>query len=156
MAQVAWGARFKINRDDKHIAERIRAFEVPGRRPAQPQIPGPEYRAVISGKAAAPPRYPTLAAPYFWSQRERETALPAPVVGYSGHRQGMRQVLSQSTFLPINKDAGLVRDPWASTASVSFTGHRDEIQRLARSRSAVVLERLSTVKHMRQSDGMET
>ncbi|KAG8466004.1 hypothetical protein KFE25_005574 [Diacronema lutheri] len=148
MASVAWGALFKINRDDAHIAERIKAFDRPQRRGPQPQIPGPIYAQVVHGRAPAPAEYPTLAKPYPWvsTAAEDRQRLADPIVGYIGHRPRKREAFSQSTFLPINQNASIVTNPWRSTASVNFTGHKEEVTRLAHGRSQSQSARWDTMR----------
>lgn len=142
---------FRINRDNQHIAERIAAFDRPARRAPQPPIPGPVYNAVVTGKMDPPPDHPTLSQPYPWVKPSRRETRNEPIVGYIGHRPRMREAFSQSTFLPVNERASKLTTPWDSTYSANFTGHRDEVTRLATSRSAELNERWETMRTLNET-----
>jgi hypothetical protein len=149
MAQTAWAHVFKT---DVQMNERIRGFDRPARRAAQVPIPGPIYdKVVVRGQQAALAEYPTLSKPYPWVKTVDRKPTDAPIVGYIGHRQQMRQVFSQSTFLPVNPRAAVVTDPWQTSYGTNFPGHRDEVARLAKSRSQGVLDRYETMRTLSAS-----
>jgi hypothetical protein len=115
-------------------------------------IPGPIYdKVVVRGQQAALAEYPTLSKPYPWVKTVDRKPTDAPIVGYIGHRQQMRQVFSQSTFLPVNPRAAVVTDPWQTSYGTNFPGHRDEVARLAKSRSQGVLDRYETMRTLSAS-----
>lgn len=151
MAATAWSASFKINKDDSQIAERIRAFDRPQRRGPQPPIPGPVYERVVAGQAPAPAEFQTLARPYPWDTAAADRWTVEPIVGYKGHRQRQREVFSQSTSMALNPTASTSTDPWQSTAAANFTGHKGEVERLARCRSQNINDRLQTMRDLSAS-----
>jgi hypothetical protein len=148
-SSTAWSRVFKTN---DGINERIRAYDRPARRAPQPQIPGPIYQQVIRGDRPAPAAYPTMAKPYPWVTAPERQVNNDPIVGYLGHRPRKREAFSQSTFLPIQR-AALVADPWSSTYSVNFTGHKEEVERLAQARSQNILDRWETMRTLSASVG---
>ncbi|KAJ1617050.1 hypothetical protein T492DRAFT_1102637 [Pavlovales sp. CCMP2436] len=159
MASTAWGAMFQMNKDDARIAERIRAFDRPQRRGAQPVIPGPVYERVIRGEIVAPVQYPTLAKPYPWLPAvplEERYRRPEAIVGYIGHRPRKREAFSQSTFMPLNQRAAVMTDPWQSTHMVNFTGHHEEVTRLAQSRSQNLSDRSESMRTMSAAASLNT
>jgi hypothetical protein len=151
MAQTAWAHVFKT---DVQMNERIRGFDRPARRAPQAPIPGPVYDKIVNrGQPGAPAEYPTLSKPYPWVAAERKTVeLCPPIVGYVGHRPQIRPVFSQSTFMPVvNPRAAVVTDPWVTSSGANLTGHRDEVARLAKSRSQGVLDRYETMRTLSAS-----
>lgn len=149
MASVAWGAMFKINRDDRQIAERINAFDRPQRRAAQRQVPGPVYEQVIvRGQTPSLAAYANMTQPYPWppvATVDRKQ-IADPIVGYVGHRSRKREVFSQSTFMPINQKASTVTDSWQTTAAANWTGHKGEVARLALARSQNLTDKFETMR----------
>jgi hypothetical protein len=158
MASTAWGAMFKINKDDARIAERIRAYDRPQRRGPQPVIPGPIYERVVRGEIAAPVQYPTLAMPDPWMPHASEGRFrrSEPIVGYIGHRPRKREAFSQSTFLPLNERAAVMTDPWQSTYGVNYTGHHEEVTRLAHSRSQSISDRIDSMRTLSAAASLNT